>query len=204
LAHADQLLPLDNWPLEGRRLGEIIEQLVGPAAWSECTAATGELLSPYLRSLAKPQAVGLHAETLRPLLELWSSGALVARGRRGHPFSPPIEIPAPDIGWDLMFVDFGRSIIRDPIGEGKIYDLRFFRPNTNASALPQWCAAEIKRMKAAGEIHDSIRITKLAELLADRLGKASKAGNTSIKPVTSGHIKNMLPTWDLWPMHSIK
>jgi hypothetical protein len=86
----------------------------------------------------------------------------------------------------------------------KIYDLRFFPPATNAGALPQWCAAEIKRMKAAGEVGGGTRITKLAELLADRLKKASKAGNTLIKPVTSGHIKNMLPTWGLWHIDSIK
>lgn len=205
MGEASQLLSLDQLPPEGKTLGELVKQLVPPEVWSECTDATGERLPPHLKAIAKLRAVGLKEEAILPLLEGWNSGTLIARGRRGDPLSPPIEIPPPSTGWDLFIVDFGRSTIQDPGGEGKkIYDLRFFSPDTNVGELPQWCAAEIERMRAAGEVRGGTRITKLAELLADRLKKASKAGSTSIRPVSSGHIKNMLPTWGLWPLASIK
>ena len=204
VGEAGQLLSSGQFPPEGKSLGELVKQLVPPEVWSECTDATGERLRPHLKAIAKLSSVGLN-EAILPLLERWNSGTLIARGRRGDPLSPPIEIPPPSTGWDLWIADFGRSTIQDPTFEGKkIYDLRFFPSDTNARALPRWCADEIKRMKAAGEVHDGTRITELARLLADRLTKASNAGNTSIRPVKWRHIKNMLPAWGLWLSNSIK
>jgi hypothetical protein len=67
-------------------------------------------------------------------------------------------------------------------------------PNRNQ----RWIAAELERMKAAGEVDNGTRKTDVAKLLEKRMLTVAKTDNT-IRPVKSGHISNMLRTWDLWP-----
>jgi hypothetical protein len=230
LADADQLLLLDRWPLEGRTLGAIIQQLISPASWSVLTELTGEHLPPRLKAMAKLGLVRLveldwqvepdepserpEVEAIKacqPLLEHWNSGALIAKGRRGDPLTLPVEIPPPSASWELWVADFSRSIVEDPRRVGdEIYDLRFFpkpKPDPEPKATTankSWIATEAKRMKAAGEINGSTRITSFAKQLEARLKEESKAGDKSLKPVTWQYIKNMLPAWGLWPIDSIK
>jgi hypothetical protein len=146
------------------------------------------------------------SEEIRLFLEIWNSGQLIAKGRRGDLLEAPVEIPPPSVGYDIEVVDFTRSVIRDPTNPGKkIYDLRFFLANTEPQyATSKWVTAEVRRMKAASEIDKGIKITAFAKELADRMEAASDDGNKSVKPVTWLHIKNMLPEWGLWPIESIK
>jgi hypothetical protein len=71
-------------------------------------------------------------------------------------------------------------------------------PDSDTAA---WVAAEIERMKAAGEIHRDMRITitELAQQLGKRMKKA-EAANNSLRSVSWLHIKNYLPKWGLWPL----
>jgi hypothetical protein len=69
------------------------------------------------------------------------------------------------------------------------------RINSDTAA---WVAAEIERMKAAGEIR-GLRITELAKVLEARMKKAH-ATDSSLRVVRWRHIKNSLPTWGLWPI----
>ena len=74
-----------------------------------------------------------------PLIDQWNSGALFAKGRRGDPLAPDVEI-RPPTNWELWVVDFSNSTIADPICDGtKMYDLRFHsahsRPIDNSSSL---------------------------------------------------------------------
>jgi hypothetical protein len=95
-------------------------------------------------------------------------------------------------------------VIEDPVGHGKIYDLRFFlkaEPKSTAGSQ-NWIVAEVKRLKAAGEVKEGTHITDLAKLLEKRMREAAKTDN-SIRPVGWKHIRNMLRTWGLWPITSI-
>jgi hypothetical protein len=225
VAKADEPLSLDQWPSEGRTLGAILKQLISPALWLVLTDRTGECLPHYLKAYAKMGLVSLVeldpladadkptdvVEAIRkcqPLLEHWKSGALIAKGRRGDPLSPAVDI-RPPTNWELWVADFSRSTIEDPVGQEKrIYDLRFFRPESQrdvASAVDtvSWVTAEAKRMKAAGEVNEGISITNFAQRLEKQMRKAAKTDN-SIRPVGWQHIRNKLSTWGLWPIESIK
>jgi hypothetical protein len=210
LATADQLLSLDQWPPEGRTLGDIVEQLVGPAVLSELTELAADRLSPRLKTIARWTAFDLDSIKCQPLLRAWNSGNLIAMGRRDDPLSAPIKILPPSTVWVARVVDFTHSVIEDPIGQGKeIYDLRFFLPEpqpkakSTQTASVDWVAAEAKRMKAAGEINEGTSITNFAKLLADRMDKARDT-DKSISPVGWQHIKNMLRPWGLWPIETIE
>jgi hypothetical protein len=217
LAEDDQLLPLDGWPSEGRTLGEILRPLYGPAVWSKLTEHTGELLPPHLNDRGKWAIIpgnrsGTEA-TNSPFVNLWNSGQLIAKGRRGDLFADAVEIPPPSIGYDIWVANFTRSVIRDPTyPEKMIFDLRFFARDaesksenaTKRNSTVGWVTAEAQRMKATGEINESTSITDFAKQLADRMSAAPDATGESIKPVGWRHIKNMLPAWGLWPVTSIK
>ena len=127
LAKADQPLSLDEWPPEGRTLADIVEQLYGPAA-SLIDVSPDENAIVSWSPDRKTIVSWYHPleAIAQPLLHLWNSGALIAKGRRGDPFLSPIEIPAPSTVWVARVVDLTRSVIEDPIGHGMIYDLRFF------------------------------------------------------------------------------
>ena len=66
-----------------------------------------------------------------------------------------------------------------------------------------WIVQEARRMKAAGEISDGIKITDLAKELERRM-KAAAAIDRSLRAVGWRYIKNMLPVWGCWPVSSIK
>jgi hypothetical protein len=78
------------------------------------------------------------------------------------------------------------------------------KTNTSLSPAIRWVTAEVKRMKAAGEISERTRITDFAKQLEVRMSKARDDGDKSIKPVGWRHIKNNLPSWGLWPIASIE
>jgi hypothetical protein len=211
LAKADQPLSLDEWPPEGRTLADIVEQLIGPAA-SSIDVYAGEnaivTWSPDRKSIVSwynpLEAIA------QPLLQLWNSGTLIAKGRRGDPLKSPIYIPPPSTVWAARVVHLKRSVIQDPAGQGNdMYDLRFFlKParepkSTAGSATKNWIEAEAKRLQAAGELNEGTRITDFAKLLADRMDKAHET-DKSIRPVGWRYIKNMLPNWGLWPITSIR
>jgi hypothetical protein len=171
---------LDEWPPEGRTLGDIVEQLIGSAAFSIETSYYGPnaivTVSPERKTIERwyhpLEAIA------QPLLQLWNSGALIAKGRRCDPFSPPIEIPPPSTVWEVRVVDFTRSVIEDPIGLGRIYDLRFFLPKSTAGNVTpnakNWVDGEIRRMIDAGEIHGGVVCGKLRTEIAQILGFEGK------------------------------
>jgi hypothetical protein len=205
---ADQPLSLDKWPPEGRTLADIVD-LIRPAtaAVLKSLVVTTDWLSPHAKDIVSYFRLEAFAQ---PLLQLWNSGALIAKARRGDPISSPVDIPPPSTVWEVRVVDIMRSVIEDPIGHGKyIYDLRFFlepkaKPKSTAgSATKNWIVAEAKRLKAAGEVNEGTRITDFARLLADRMDKAHET-DESISPVGWRYIKNALPNWGLWPVTSIK
>jgi hypothetical protein len=65
-----------------------------------------------------------------------------------------------------------------------------------------WIAEKAGKLKGAGKIPADIRITALAKMLEGELCEAHKVDH-SIKTVGWRHIKNMLPTWGLWPVSKI-
>jgi hypothetical protein len=65
-----------------------------------------------------------------------------------------------------------------------------------------WITAEAKRMKAAGEIPDDIRITDFANMLHKRMSHAART-DKSLRVVRWQHIKNSLRGWGLWPISKI-
>jgi hypothetical protein len=214
MAEATQQLPLQHWPAEGRRFGEIIKEFVGAEAWLLLTKATDG--SQHIVHLAPGDVISyapndrwVEALTAcRPFLTLWTSGALIAKGRRGDPLADPVEIAPPSIGWEIWVVSFTRSIIRDPAG-GEIYDLRF---SPRAPCAPEelagaavWIVPEAKRLKAADRIPEKARKTPtaLAKFLSDRMHKAVET-DKALQPVGWRHIKNQLVRWHLWPIESIE
>jgi hypothetical protein len=65
-----------------------------------------------------------------------------------------------------------------------------------------WIANEVKRMKAAAEIPDSVTKTNFAEALAERMRIAAEA-DRSIRPIKGLSISNRLKDWGLWPIDKI-
>ena len=98
-------------------MGAILRQLVSPQSWSALTERTGEKC-PYLRGhsslgpvrlglgeLVSSAVAGHPLKTLimailecGPLIDQWNSGALFAKGRRGDPLAPDVEIGLRRIG----------------------------------------------------------------------------------------------------------
>ena len=66
-----------------------------------------------------------------------------------------------------------------------------------------WITAEVKNMKADGEILPDIKISDFARELEQRMEKAVRVGTVK-KSVGWKYIKDCLPRWDLWPISSIK
>jgi hypothetical protein len=150
MAPADLSFIDDALPPEGRTLGEIIERLISREAWDFLTEMVGDRhVSSAPRQLQWfhiPPAVplkpgGLHESAVRaclPLLEQWNSGAWIARGRRGSPMEPPVEIPPPATGYKLAVGSLRRSVIFEPGSNyyKRIYDVRFYSPATLTPAPP--------------------------------------------------------------------
>jgi hypothetical protein len=67
------------------------------------------------------------------------------------------------------------------------------------SGTATWVAAEIGRMKAAGELSPHIVKSKLAKHLVSRM-KAAHAKGTAPAPVGQRHLENNLVAWGLWPL----
>jgi hypothetical protein len=67
------------------------------------------------------------------------------------------------------------------------------------SSTKIWVISEVGRMKAAGEIPEGIRITNFAKQLEARMRKAAE-NDKSLRPAGWRHIKNQLPSWNLWPI----
>ena len=65
-----------------------------------------------------------------------------------------------------------------------------------------WIAAEVKRMKEAGDIPDGIGITEFSRELARRMKKA--AATSDLRPIKARSIENRLRAWGLWPITRIK
>jgi hypothetical protein len=191
--------------------------------WAQLTEHTGELQPRFLNDTPRMAIIPVYPpssprygeldDEIRVFLEAWNSGQLVAKGRRGDLLRAPEEIPPPSVGYDIEVTNFTRSVICDPTNlKQNIYDLRFFLPNTETkfesatrrNATSKWVAAEALRMKAVGEINDSIKITAFAKELANRMELARNNGDKSVNPVSWRHIKNSLGDWGLWPITSIK
>lgn len=121
MATAEQKLALLSWPPEGRTLGDLVEQLAGPKAWLLLTDTIGDRLPSAGKlypgkicfQLTPEMLVGPCADVDRPfieaikschqLLELWNSGALTAKGRRGGRLEHPVEIVPPGkSGWQVV------------------------------------------------------------------------------------------------------
>jgi hypothetical protein len=66
-----------------------------------------------------------------------------------------------------------------------------------------WIVAEVKRMKDANEIPPGIRISELARSLERKMQKTA-ASDKSIRRIKAKSIENMLRTYGLWPISSIK
>ena len=215
MAEADQLLPLGAWQSEGRTLGAILQALLRPAAWSDLLEHTGELQTQDL-TVRRWAVIRVHPpfsppEWIKEFLELWNSGQLIAKGRRGDLLAAPVEISPPSVGYDIEVADFTRSVIRDPAYSKKlIYDLRFFsksKPEMEPRAknsTKNWIVTEARRMKAAGEIKANIRITDLAKQPEASLKEAARDVDKPLKTVTWRHIRNELPAWGLWPIELLK
>jgi hypothetical protein len=69
----------------------------------------------------------------------------------------------------------------------------------NTLSTRAWVAAEIERMKHAGEIHHSTPKAKVAQKLAERMIPAAAARNVK-RAVDSRYIERRLKTWKLWPI----
>ena len=221
MGEADKRLSLDAWPSQGRTLGAILEPLFPSAEWSQLLKQTCELQPTFLNDMGGIAVIPVYpssspqyhelSEEIRLFLEIWNSGQLIAKGRRGDLLTTPVDIPPPSVGYDIEVADFTRSVIRDPTNpEKKIYDLRFFVANTEpkfeiaTKATSKFVTEEARRMKAAGEIDKKIKITAFAKELANRMKVAHNRGDQSIKPVGYLYIKNMLRQWGLWPIEAIK
>ena len=211
MAEAKQKLSLSSWPPEGRTLGEIVEQMVGPSMWHLLLEITGErpahfnsvhriplIADPYNRlgiavapTDAEPYIAAVRA--CLPLIDFWNAH-LIAKGRRKDPLSAPIEIVPPCTGWQVAITSLERSIIMDPAADGwpgsRIYDLRFF--SAESATTKVWVTAEARRLKTAGEIRQGINKRDFAKQLA-------KAGSANYD-----YIRNNLSAWGLWPVESIK
>jgi hypothetical protein len=150
MAPADQSFIDEPLPPEGRALGEIIERLISREAWDFLTEMVGDRhVSSALRQLqwfhippAGPlKPGGLHESAVcacLPLLEQWNSGAWIAKGRRGSPMEPLVEIPPPATGYKLAVGSLRRSVIFEPGSNyyKRIYDVRFYSPATLTPAPP--------------------------------------------------------------------
>jgi len=100
----------EPWPAEGRRLGEIIERLVGPEPWARLLHWTGEApgTAPDFWTVfdfciahdltSRDQSYRKAVADCLQLLDAWNSGDLVAKARPGDPFAPLIDIPPPRAG----------------------------------------------------------------------------------------------------------
>jgi hypothetical protein len=73
-------------------------------------------------------------------------------------------------------------------------------PAKRSMTTKSWIEAEIRQMKADGEI--PAKITDFAMVLETRMETAAGL-NRSIRPVSWRHIKNQLPLWGFWPIDRI-
>jgi hypothetical protein len=145
MAQADRLFTDEPLPPEGRTLGEIVKRVVSREAWDFLTDMVGDQPSEHSRQLQwfriTPKALvhlppdGLYANAVRaclPIVDRWNCGAWIAKGRRGGLIEPPVGIPPPATGYQLVVGSLARSVIFEPGSNyyKRIYDLRFYSPAT--------------------------------------------------------------------------
>jgi hypothetical protein len=145
MAQADQSSIDKSLPPEGLTLGEIVERMISREAWDFITVMLGDRPNGHPRQLAyfkitpealtylEPDSLGADAtRACLPILDWWNSGAWIAKGRRGSPIEPAVEIPPPATGYQLIVKSLARSTMIEPGSDRKklIYDLRFYSPIT--------------------------------------------------------------------------
>jgi hypothetical protein len=145
MATAEQKLALLPWTPEGRTLGALVKDLVGPVAWPLLLQMTGESERPapfngvnriYLVpdpakhlgiATDNPQPYIAAVKACFQLRDLWIS-ELVANGRRDDRLAPATEI-RPPTNWQVVILSLtdGTIMVDDPgkWNGPKIYDLRF-------------------------------------------------------------------------------
>jgi len=151
MATADPKFTLSQLPAEGCTLGDIVRRSVGRKAWAFLLEMVGDQSRPSVRQLQwfyiTPRALVLRYESdgvlaratrkCLPIVERWNAGAWIAKGRRGSPIEPPVEIPPPATGYELVIRSLTHSMMIEPGDRKKmIYDLRFYSPATLAPAPP--------------------------------------------------------------------
>jgi hypothetical protein len=197
--------------------------------WILLSEATARVVSAYQsREFAERQLTNwLSAGELR-----WRSACLEGSRRNSDPGSgdpefwrgiqvPLLQPPAPPwiclapatwsiIKWDQSCAwRDGYTFYRIEVAEA---DLTKLLPvdginEDDAGTTKAFVIAEIKRMKAAGEIPSICTKgkgkTELAKLIVERVKIAVRRGVLT-KPVDYRHIVNNLELWGLWPISSIK
>jgi hypothetical protein len=165
MAPAARVFTDKSLPPEGRTLGEIVERIVSREAWDYLTVMVGDRHPPGggSRQLVyfkiAPQALTrLNPDDMRsnairaclPLLDRWNSGVWIAKGRRGGPLEPPVEIPPPATGYQLVVGSLTRSVIFEPRSNyyKRIYDLRFYPAMPAPKPLP----AHYREIRAMADI----------------------------------------------------
>jgi hypothetical protein len=199
-----------SWPPEGLPVDAACKSIMAPPwdNYAKARKTAGKNLDRVKRmvlSLSADDEGRLKAreearrELTDELVHRLAEGELELWGRPGSPWVEPQRIPASAL--QLLCLDYEE---RAGSGGGwELYDLRLrqAKPNSNSTADRIYTVAQ--RLKAAGKIPANIRPTHLAKLLANEDAKDAKLNN-SIKPVGSGHIKNHLKEWGLWPVSRIK
>jgi hypothetical protein len=113
---------------------------------------------------------------------------------------------------DQWFEDHGfdpRAEEIDRDGFERAFAKSFPNAVTKQDAAPkikstaEWIEDDIKNLKTEGKLRNNIKITELAQTLANRMPAAVKAGHIHHK-VGWRHIKNELPGRGLWPLSKIK
>jgi hypothetical protein len=148
MAPADQLFTDKPLPQEGRSLGEIVECMVSREIWDYLTVMVGDrpgsqrqlmhfYITPKVLAHLGDRSLANATRACLPILDQWNSGVWIAKGRRGSPVEPLVEIPPPVIGYQLIIKSLARSTMIEPGGDSKlIYDLRFYSPATSTPEPP--------------------------------------------------------------------
>jgi hypothetical protein len=209
-----------SWPAEGLPIDAACERVAGPL-WdvyvNARAAARGldDLSRRVLALRADEERRLAHCREARAAVDAQfrsclEPGEFELWARPGSPIAKAEHIPTSAVG-GLEF-DYEQRSARGERGMPPLYDVRVRKaaaaaPLDNSepeeadgsSASKLWIVAEARRMKAAGEIPDDIRITDFARQLAHRMHKAAKA-DRSIRPIKAASIKNKLKEWGIWPV----
>lgn len=96
------------------------------------------------------------------------------------------------------YVDGGTQVYGVTVLRGDVLSLLPPSERGEADSSKAWIAAEVRRMKDAGEIRADIKKTDLAKEIEARMGRAG------IRQIGYRSIVNGLSGWGLWPIISIK